>query len=143
MSVSLQQIAAGIKERLDTIPGLHAEDHAVAAPNFPAAMFVVPPIDYRLAMKADVAVVSIPAEIHVMVSHSSGHQAQKTKLWPYLDWTGSESILLAINADKTLGISDKVNANVMSCRGLTLEEVGTLQAFGAAIELSILITNRE
>lgn len=139
MIPTLEQIVAGIKTRLQTIAALNVYDHPPAAPPFPCVFPIPPTIDYRLTMRT--GVISLQFEITVMVGQSAGHE-QQLSLYPYLDWQGDQSIFVALEADKTLGLGDKVSAAVNGpARPLGLEEVGAYEAFGASIPFLVAITN--
>lgn len=136
---TLTEIVNAIEARLATIPDLNHYNHPPAAPNFPCAFVMPPPVSYRLTMRA--GVISLQFEIVVMEGTSAGHE-QQVRLYEFLDWAGDNSIFQALEADKTLGLGDQVSAAVNGdSRPLGLEEIGGYEAFGATIPFLVAITN--
>lgn len=136
---TLRQIAGGIDARLATIPGLNHYPAPPAAPNFPCAFPVPPPINYRNTMRA--GVITLRFDVVVMESIASWEDGQ-LRLLDLLDWAGDSSIFLALSADKTLGLGSQVDAAVVDeTRPLGLEDVAGYEAFGHAMPLLVAITN--
>ena len=133
---TLTEIVDGIVARLRTIEGLEVYGHVPGTAEFPAAFVMPPPIDYRQAMGA--GVVRMDFEVVVLVgAFESAHQ---TNLFPYLDVTGSWSVLAAVDADRTLGLTD-VDCVVLSSRPLGLEEISAYRAWGVSFQLLVAFTN--
>ena len=98
----------------------------------------------------NLGVIRLEFELHLIVGSSAGHQ-QQMSLWKYLNWAGPQSILALIDADPSLGIvggdgEPRVDAHVIGAsRPLTLEELPSLETmtFGAAVPVTVLVTNKE
>ncbi len=134
---TVTQIVDGIETRLKTITGLNVTDYVPEQVNPPQA-FVDPPDipDYRRSFGAS-GLLSIDLTVTILVSASYvGHQK---KLLPYIDKTGAQSVYAAIEADKTLGLTD-VECLVRSFRRLGLQEVGLIGYYGGVFQLTCLAT---
>lgn len=137
--MTLRQIVAGIDERLATIPDLNHYDRPPNAATFPCAFPVPPPINYRETMRS--GVITLHFEVVAMDSTAPGDEGQ-LNLYDLLDWDGPKSIFQALEADKHLGLGDKVNAVVSDVtRPLGLDEIGGYEAYGCAIPYVVVITN--
>ena len=131
---TLAQIMAGIETRLQTITGLRTNDISPGQIVPPCAIVGVPPIKYRETMGRGTA--SLDMTVTVFTS-ASMDRAGQLALAAYASPTGSDSILTAIEADKTLGgvVNDCI---VWDFRPLGLEEVGIVGCFGGLFNVRVL-----
>lgn len=132
---TLAEVGTGLQDCLAST-GLYAYDHSAANPLFPVGLVIPPEINYRETM--GLGVVTLGFELVILVG-ASLHENQK-QLFDYLDWVGDHSVLAAVAANRTLGLTG-VDAVVMSSRPLGLEEVGGYQSFGAALVTAVTIKN--
>lgn len=134
---TLVQILNGIQTRCKTIPGLRARTDVFLADqiNPPQAVIPIPSIkEYHHSFKR--GKMSIGAQIIVITSKAYDRVGQ-TALSTYMDATGANSIINAIEGDSTLGgIVD--DCTVMSCIPTLQEQVGELGYYGATFTLDIL-----
>ncbi len=131
----LAQVMTGVRSRLASISGLNAHDISPGQITPPAAIVRVPPINYRETFQRGVA--SLPMTVTVLVS-SAMDQAGQLKLAAYASPTGADSIIAAIEGDKTLGgvVSDCI---VWDFRPLGLDEVGEIGYFGGVFNLRVAL----
>lgn len=133
--ISLSDIIGGLEQQLTSIAGLRVHDFVPGNAEFPTAFILPPDIDYRQAFAKGV----IRLELEVAVLVSASQDRMQKELFGYLDWTGPQSIVTAVDNDKTLGITG-IDAHAMSARPLSLEEVAGFQAWGAAVRFVIYNT---
>lgn len=132
---TIPEIMLGIQERLDTIDGLEAKDHAPDQLTTPTAFVSVPPIpNYRLTMKR--GTYEIRPTVTVVVSAANSEDGQYT-LAQYMTPFGDKSIVKAIEGDRTLGgrVDDCV---VESFEPIGLENIGEIEYFGGVFTLRVL-----
>jgi hypothetical protein len=132
MSPRLVDIIAGLEQQLRSIAGLRVFDHVPGTAEYPAAFILPPAIDYRQTMQRGV----IRLELEVVILVSSVVDRQAISLFPYIDDDGPQSIVAAVDNDKTLGLAN-INAVAMDCRQLGFEEVAGYGAYGAAVRFLI------
>lgn len=136
---TLRQVVNGIDNRLATIGDLNHYPTPPGAPTFPCAFPMLLPINYRETFRA--GVITLTFEIVAMDSTAPGDEGQ-LNLYDLLEWAGDTSIFAALEADKTLGLGDKVNAVVNGVtRPLGVDEVGGYEAYGHSIPYVVTITN--
>src|SRR4249919_913747 len=128
----LVDIIGGLEQQLKSIDGLRVHDFVPGNTEYPAAFILPPDVDYRRAFT--MGFISLELEVVVLVA-AVADRMQKD-LFGYLDWAGPQSVVAAVNNDKTLGLTG-INAVAMSCRQLALEEVAGYQAWGGAVRFII------
>lgn len=104
--------------------------------DYPSLVIMPPSIDYRQAMGAGV----LRFDHEIVLLGTAFEDEQQLDLAPYLDVSGTRSVLAAVAADRTLGLAD-VDCVVMAARPLGLEEVGAYRAWGAAFQVLGALTN--
>lgn len=131
---TLSQIMTAVANRLRTIDGLNNFETA-AQITTPAAIVGVPPMQYRESMGRGKA--SLTMTVTVLTS-TVMDQAGQLKLAAYASPTGADSVITAIEGDKTLGgvVDDCI---VWDFRPLGLEEVGLIGYFGGVFSLRVLV----
>ena len=132
---TIAQILAGIETRLQTISRLRTEAYIADQMNFPCAVVGVPPIEsYRATFGR--GTFQLQPQVFVLVSAALDRVGQAA-LGSYADVTGTNSIPVAIEGDRTLGgvVSDCV---VTAFRPLGMEEVGVIQAYGGVFDLLVV-----
>lgn len=136
MPSTISQVMTAIKTRLATITGLQAYDYASDKPEPPCAFPMVPPIrSYRSTMGRGLYEIEIP--VVLLVSAILDRDGQH-KLASYASATGSSSIILAIEGDKTLGgtVSDSY---VTGFDPNGLEEVNMLNFYGGTFGVHVVL----
>lgn len=134
---TVTQIVDGVETRLKTILGLNVTDYVPEQVNPPQAFVDVPGIpDYRKSF-SPTGLRTIDLTVTILVSAAYvGHQKL---LLPYIDKTGSQSVYAAIEADKTLGLTN-VECLVRSYQRLGLQEVGLIGYYGGVFTLTCIAT---
>ncbi len=136
---TLTEVVEAITRVIAVDDQLNVFPYPPSAPPMPCAFPVPPPINYRETMRR--GVIRLQFEIIVMSSPAPGAEGQ-VDLYPYLDWTGPKSLILALEDDQTLGLGDKVSSAVNAeTRPLGLEEIAAYEAFGVAIPFLVVVTN--
>lgn len=133
---TLVQILTGIQTRLATISGLRGRSDVFspAQINPPQAWVPLPSIPaYHHTFKK--GKMSITAQVVVATSLAFDQTGQQS-LSTYMDATGTNSIVTAIEGDSTLGgIVD--DCTVMSSVPVASEQVGEIGYYGATFTLDI------
>lgn len=134
MAPTIAAVMRGIEERLETIDGLRVSDVSPDQINPPAAIVGVPPIErYHLTMGR--GKFEISPTITVLVSAALDRIGQ-LKLAAYANPTGPESIVVALEGDKTLGgVVD--SCHVIDFRPLGMEDVGLIGYYGGVFTLAV------
>ena len=140
MAATIDQIMAGIKDRLATIASLRAYDYAPDNPVIPkggaAAFPLVPPIpSYRETMRR--GSYAIPFQIALLTGSQLDRVGQQ-RLAAYASPTGTDSVRAALeDTDKTLGglahdtIVDSFDPN-------GLQEVGLVPYYGGTFAVRVI-----
>jgi len=97
--LSITGIRQGIEANLETISGFRAYSEIPENPQTPCAVVVLQNIDYDQAFQRGLVVMQF--QVTAIVSRFSAQQAQEN-LNDYADNSGSKSIKVAIESDKTL-----------------------------------------
>lgn len=108
---TLTEIVDGLADQLRTIGAFDSQVHRVVQrpPVFPAAVIVPPEIPkYGTALDGQ----GVQFTIRVLVVVGTAEAEKQTSLLPFLDWTGSSSVVAAIVADRKLGLPDVNVASV-------------------------------
>lgn len=135
---TIAEIMEGIETRLKTIPDLRVSSYVADQINPPQAIVGVPPVpDYRIAF-GGVGELRIEPTITILVSAALDRVGQ-AKLATYVDKTGAQSVFAAIEADKTLGLTN-VDCAVKSFQPLGLQDVGVIGYYGGVFTLACLAT---
>lgn len=143
---TLIEVTTAIKARLSTITGLNVYRNPPAVPILPAAIVIPPAINYTATMKR--GVIELPFKIRVLTTTAAGHDGLEG-LWPYLDWAGPKSIMLAFDTEPShLGIvgadgTGRLSAKVLASDEPELVQIETFQAFGVDLDLLAAVTNKE
>lgn len=136
---TISQVLAGLETRLLTIDGLRVDAYMADQINPPAALVGVPPIEsYRQTMQR--GILMMQPTIYVFVSAALDRIGQQL-LAEFADVTGSRSIPLAIEGDRTLGgvVQDVV---VQAFRPLGMDEVGQIGYYGGVFDLLVDIRGK-
>lgn len=119
-----------------------------AAPQMPCLYPVPPALDPTQTFRR--GLIRLEFDLVLLQSMAAGYDEAQESLWPYLDWSGDQSILLAFETNPTLGFgtfadgTTRVDAHLIDpYRPLGLEEIAALQAFGEVLPLTVLVTNKE
>lgn len=138
MSITIAQVAAGLKTQLDAIPGLRAYDYVPEDLNPPCAAVILGDIERGAFSRGTM---EVRLEVAVFVSRAADQTGQKF-LYKLADPSASvdESIWAKIDADKTLGIPG-VDAAILRYRPFGVEEVAAYGYYGGTFELLIMVTN--
>lgn len=137
MAATIVQIMQGIEGRLSTIDGLRVAAISPDQINPPQAVVGVPVIDsYHQTMGR--GRIHLAPTVTVLVSAGLDRVGQQ-RLAGYANPTGGQSIVAAVEADKTLGgvVEDCI---VVSFRPLGLEEVGLVGYYGGVFDLRVIAT---
>lgn len=129
---TIEQIMLGIETRLKTITGLRVAEYVADQINPPAAVVGVPEIDsYHATMGR--GRFTLEPTVTVFTSAALDRVGQ-LKLASYANPTGANSVVAAIEGDKTLGgvVEDCI---VVSFRPLGMEEVGVIGYYGGEFTL--------
>lgn len=131
---TIQQVLTGIKANLSTISGLRLNDYVPDQLNPPQAVVDFPgEIDYHAAFHH--GLLTFEATIIILVSKVVD-RAGTAALAAYASPTGTNSIHLAIEADRTLGgVVD--DCYVRSFRRLNQQEIDDLTFFGGVFSVPI------
>ncbi len=135
---TLLQLMDGLETKLDAITGLRASAISPGQINPPVAIVGVPPIpEYRATYgRGYVLITNWP--IVVLTSIAVDRVGQRL-LAEYAAWSGTKSVPLALEADKTLGgLIDDIA--VQSFRPLGVEEVGVLGYFGGEFRIDMTMS---
>jgi hypothetical protein len=97
---NISALRAGIKTNVSAISGLRVSDTIPDQPNPPQAILSLDSVDYNKAMNRGAALYTFT--LTVMVGRQSERTAQ-AKLDSFAQDTGSASIKLAVESDRTLG----------------------------------------
>lgn len=135
---TVQQVMEGIEARLLTIEGLRVASYAPDQINPPQAIVGVPPVPNYRASFGSAGELQIQPTITILVSAALDRVGQQ-KLASYVDKTGTQSVYAAIEADKTLGLSN-VECIVRSFQPLGLQDVGVLGYYGGVFTLDCMAT---
>ncbi|HEY9418392.1 MAG TPA: hypothetical protein VIQ30_26820 [Pseudonocardia sp.] len=141
MAATIPQIMAGLKDRLNTVPGLRATEYAPDKPNPPCAFPLVPAIpSYRETMRG--ATYIIPFRVVVLTGAQLDRAGQKA-LAGYVDPTGVQSIRAAIEGDRATtgaqtlgGIVQDVVVDGFDPDGL--QEVGLVPYYGGTFSVRVI-----
>lgn len=133
---TILQVMQGIETRLATISGLNTSEFVSDQVSVPCAIVGIPPINYRETMQK--GKFSLAPTVTVLVSAALDRNGQ-IQLAGYANPTGSTSIIVAIEGDKTLGgvVDDCI---VWDFRPLGMEEVGLIGYYGGVFELRVIAT---
>lgn len=134
-AVTLAQLMSGIETRLATISGLNTADTVPGQITPPYAYVGVPEITEYWAAFGRGSWRPNPT-ITILVSSKAMGDDQVT-LSTYADVTGANSIPLAIEGGRTLGLAG-VDCIVKSFRPLGLEEVAVLGYYGGVFGLQVV-----
>lgn len=96
----ISALRAGIKANVSAISGLRVSDTIPDQPNPPQAILSLDTVEYDKAMHRGASLYSFT--LMVMVGRQSERSAQ-AKLDSFAQATGSSSIKLAVESDRTLG----------------------------------------
>lgn len=135
MAPTIEQVMLGIETRLATISGLRVTEYIADQINPPAAVVGVPEIDsYHATMGRGRFTISPTVTVFTSAAYD---RVGQLKLASYANPTGSSSIVVAIEGDKTLGgvVDDCI---VVSFRPLGLEEVGVIGFYGGEFTLQAI-----
>ena len=141
MAATIPEIMAGLKDRLNTVPGLRATEYAPDNPNPPCAFPLVPAIpSYRETMRG--ATYIIPFRIVVLTGAQLERAGQKA-LAGYANPTGTQSIRAAIEGDRATtgvqtlgGIVQDVVVDGFDPDGL--QEVGLVAYYGGTFAVRVI-----
>lgn len=135
MAAPIIDILAGIKTRLLTIPGLRVVAYVAPQVNPPVAIVGIPPVsNYHSTMGR--GKYQLEPTVTVLVS-AAADEAGQQRLLAYANPTGDQSVVTAIEADRSLaGVVD--DCVVDSFRPLGLEEVGAIGYFGGIWSLRVV-----
>lgn len=134
---TLLSIIAGIDTRLATISGLRHDPFVADTVNPPHAVVAVPDIpEYRATFIR--GQVDLEIDVYLFVGEQMD-RASQASLAGFVDYSGSSSIPLAIEADRTLGgtVQDCV---VKSYRNLTPEQVAGTGFIGGVFTVVVIAT---
>lgn len=138
---SIVAIADGLEARCATIAGLTAYSEWAANPVVPAIMALPPDpgsTNRFLFPTTFDSRYTVVFGLLLMVSHSAGLDAGMRALYPYLDTTGSTSVIAALEADRTLGgIAEDIDLG-----GAYWTPPG-LREFGSVSYMTALLANIE
>lgn len=134
-AVTLAQLMAGIETRLATISGLNVTDTVPGQITPPYAYVGVPEITDYWAAFGRGSWRPNPTVTVLVSSKAMGDD--QIALSTYADVTGSKSIPLAIEGDRTLG-GLNVDCIVTSFRPLGMEEVAVLGYYGGVFGLQVI-----
>jgi hypothetical protein len=129
----ISEIRKGLKDRLETIVGLHVYATMPAAPQSPAAA-VIPRSKARLSFDDD-AVYQL--SVWVYVNPSDLNRAQ-TQIDDYLSDEGSKSIEAAIEADPSLGGAAESTTVIGWSEYAQLVTIGDGQLLGGRIDVEVM-----
>lgn len=132
MAPTIAQVMEGIETRLETISGLRVRDIAADQINPPAAIVGIPPVpNYHATMGR--GRFTVEPTVTVLVS-AAYDRAGQHNLAAYANPTGTRSVVVAIEGDKTLGgvVDDCI---VVSFEPLGLQEVGQIGYYGGRFQL--------
>jgi hypothetical protein len=96
---SINQIRSGLAANLATISGLRVAAEVPDSPNPPIGVVVLDSIEYDLAMRQGLTQYNFT--VTVVVGRAAEREMQR-KLDTYLQISGSQSVKLAIESDRTL-----------------------------------------
>lgn len=134
MAATIEAIMLGIEARLATIEGLRVTEFTPDSVIPPAAFVGVPPIpEYRSTFGR--GIYTLQPTVTVVTSTALDRVGQM-KLAGYANPTGSTSIAVAIEGDRTLGGTVQ-ECWVTAFRPTRLETVGGLQYYGGVFELTV------
>lgn len=130
---TLAEIHAGLVTRLDTIDGLRVRDHVPDQIEPPMAVVTFVSSTFHGAFQDGLR----PYEfvIVVLVGQANSRSAQASLL-EYANTTGTKSIKAAIEADRTLGLTN-TDAIVTEVDTFQTEQVGGYQYVGLTFTLAI------
>ena len=124
---SLSAIRVGLTTNLAKIPNLRTSPNIPDAPNPPMAVVALNSISYDLAMARGAQ--KFEFTITVIVGRQSERSAQTT-LDEYVASTGTRSIKLAVESDKTLSGS-AFDVRVTDMTGLNVVSIGEVNYLSA------------
>ncbi len=130
---TLEDVAEALADRLRDGTGLRAVDHIQSSPHYPAAYVEPPAIDYERLND-----LGMDAVFPVVVVVSSVVDRNQKALLAYQDVTGPQSVKAAIEADRSLGLTN-VDALLTAWRPLGIEEQAGYRGFGAVCEITVRI----
>lgn len=133
--VTLAQLMAGVETRLQTISGLNTDDIVPGTITPPQAIVGVPDIpSYRESFGRG----SWRPQLSVTVYTSKGHtQTGQLLLAEFADVTGANSIPLAIEGDRTLGLAG-VDCIVTAFQTLGEEQIALIGYYGGVFTLQTI-----
>lgn len=138
MSVTLAQVAAGLKDKLNDITGLRAYDYVPEDINPPCAVVVLGEIERGAFSRG---MMEVRFDVAVFVARGSDRAGQAA-LNEYADPSSSvsDSIWNKLDSNKSLGLSG-VDAAVLRYRPFGIDEVAAYGYFGGVFEILVLVTN--
>lgn len=116
--MNIEGMRDGIAANLATISGLRTSAELPDNPSPPIAVVQLRSVEYDQAFQRGLAVYTFL--VTVIVGRSAEREAQR-KLNDYCDNSGSSSVKLAIESDKTLG------GSAFDCRVVSMDNIGNLQ----------------
>lgn len=134
---TIEQVMQGIENRLKTISGLRTSDTSPDTVSPPWAIVGVPPIDnYHATMGR--AKFTLEPTVTVVTS-TAWNRTGQLKLAAYANPTGAQSVIAAIEADRTLGgtVEDCI---VLDFRPTGAEEFGATGYYGGLFTLRVIAT---
>jgi len=136
---SLREIRAALASQIEAgVPSVTAKALTSSKLISPAAVIGFPPIDYRQVMSAGPHAVQLTFPVQILVAVATDQSAAET-MCDLIDWTGSSSIPLAIEADPTLG--SVVHQAVIAKNGgqdLEVLTIGNVPYLGYQLLVSII-----
>lgn len=133
---TLAGIMTGIETRLQTISGLRTAPYLADQINPPQAIIAVPPIPppYRKAFARGKVELDVP--VYILIGNTLDRVTQ-IALATYADWSGTNSIPLAIEGDKTLGgaVDDAI---VWDFRPLGVQEIDAIGYVGGIFTVKVI-----
>jgi hypothetical protein len=138
MSVTVAQVVAGLKDKINDITGLRAFEYVPEDLNPPCAVVVLGPIERGAFSRG---MMELTVEVAIFVTRGSDRAGQAS-LNAFADPSASvsTSVWAKIDADKTLGITG-VDAAVLRYRPFGIDEVAAYGYYGGVFELLVLVTN--
>lgn len=135
MAPTILDVMTGIETRLDTINELQVSDFTPDQINPPQAMVGVPPISqYHASMSR--GIFRLQPTVTVFTSAAYDRTGQRA-LAAYADPTGAQSIITAVEGDRSLGgVVD--DCWVVSFEVLGLQEVGLIGYYGGRFQLQVV-----
>lgn len=133
--MTIQAVYDGVKDRLDTIPGLTAYSFQPSAGTYPCAFPTLPTVDYHAAMRRGLETLEVNVALLLAGQEST---TRTSNLIAYIEPSGTKSIITAIYGDTTLGgaASDCI---VRGFEPFGLDELAAYQAIGGLFPMTVLL----